>query len=61
MPSAPGRLAVLFVTSEAAPLVKTGMQIGVKEIRHEGWQHYGPLFPEMKVVLLGRDQLIRMT
>lgn len=30
-------------------------QIGVKEIKHAGWQNYVRHFPEMKVVLTGRD------
>ncbi len=30
-------------------------QIGVKEIKHTGWQNYIRHFPEMKVVMLGRD------
>lgn len=30
-------------------------QVGVKEIRHQGWQHYLRLFPEMKVLLTARD------
>ena len=30
-------------------------QIGVKEIRHEGWQDYLHYFPDMKVILTGRD------
>jgi hypothetical protein len=50
-----GYILKAFKQEIYAPLVKAGMQIGVKEIRHEGWQHYGPLFPELKVVLLGRD------
>lgn len=30
-------------------------QIGVKEIRHEGWRKYLRYFPDMKFVLTGRD------
>lgn len=30
-------------------------QLGVKEIRHGGWRNYYHRFPEMKVVLTGRD------
>ena len=30
-------------------------QIGVKEIRHEGWRGYLANFPEMRVILTGRD------
>jgi len=30
-------------------------QIGVKEIRHEGWRKYLKQFPEMKVLLTARD------
>lgn len=30
-------------------------QIGVKEIRHMGWRYYRRHFPNMKVVMLGRD------
>lgn len=30
-------------------------QVGVKEIKHEGWQHYVRHFPELKMLMLGRD------
>lgn len=30
-------------------------QVGVKEVRHEGWEHWLRHFPEMHLVLLGRD------
>jgi hypothetical protein len=30
-------------------------QVGVKEIRHEGWREYAAAFPGMKAVLSGRD------
>lgn len=30
-------------------------QIGVKEIRNEGWEHYLRHFPDMRVVMTGRD------
>lgn len=30
-------------------------QVGVKEIKHKGWQNYVRHFPDMKVVMLGRD------
>jgi len=30
-------------------------QIGVKEIFHTGWEMYSRHFPEMRVILLGRD------
>ena len=30
-------------------------QIGVKEIKHEGWQNYIRHFLSMRVVMLGRD------
>lgn len=37
-------------------LRKIGLQqAGVKEIKHEGWQHYVRHFPELKMVMLGRD------
>ena len=32
-----------------------GIQFGVKEIKHMGWQNYVRHFPEMKVIVLGRD------
>lgn len=31
------------------------IQIGVKEITHQGWQNYYRHFPDMKVIMLGRD------
>jgi len=31
------------------------IQIGVKEITHQGWQNYYRHFPNMKVIMLGRD------
>jgi len=31
------------------------MQIGVKEISHQGWGNYVRHFPEMKVIMMGRD------
>lgn len=30
-------------------------QIGVKEIKHTGWENYAHHFPEMKVIMLARD------
>lgn len=30
-------------------------QVGIKEIKHEGWKHYVRHFPELKMVMLGRD------
>lgn len=30
-------------------------QVGVKEIKHKGWQHYVRHFPDMKMIMLGRD------
>jgi hypothetical protein len=30
-------------------------QIGVKEIRHQGWQNYLRHFPKMRVIMTGRD------
>lgn len=30
-------------------------QLGVKEIKHEGWQYYVQHFPDLKMVMLGRD------
>ena len=44
-----------FKREIVASLSRTGVQAGVKEIRHEGWEHYLPLFPDMKVIMLGRD------
>ena len=31
------------------------IQIGVKEIRHEGWREWFHHFPEMRILLTGRD------
>lgn len=31
------------------------LQIGIKEIKHEGWQHYVRHFPDLKMVMIGRD------
>lgn len=37
-------------------LYAVGMrQVGVKEIKHKGWQHYVRHFPDMKMIMLGRD------
>ena len=36
-------------------LQATIQQIGVKEIKHTGWQNYVQHFPNMKVIMLGRD------
>ena len=30
-------------------------QVGVKEIHHDGWRKYIQYFPEMKILLTGRD------
>lgn len=30
-------------------------QVGVKEIKHSGWEHYVRHFPDMKMIMLGRD------
>lgn len=37
------------------PLREHVAQVGVKEVRHEGWEHWLRHFPAMRVVLLGRD------
>jgi len=36
-------------------LLNCAPQIGVEEIKHTGWKNYVKHFPEMKVVLTGRD------
>lgn len=36
-------------------LTKNILQIGVKEIKNTGWQNYVCHFPEMKVIMTGRD------
>lgn len=38
---------------ESMPLANA--QIGVKEIRNQGWENYWQHFPDMKVILTGRD------
>lgn len=30
-------------------------QIGVKEVKHEGWKHFVKHFPKLRMVMLGRD------
>lgn len=30
-------------------------QVGVKEVKHKGWEHYVRHFPDMKMIMLGRD------
>lgn len=40
----------------ALPLLYSGVeQIGVKEIHPQGWENYLEAFPDMRVVVLGRD------
>ena len=36
-------------------LLKVVSQIGVKEIRHAGWENYIRQFPDLKVVMSGRN------
>ena len=36
-------------------LLRCVPQVGVKEIRHSGWKSYQRHFPDMKIVLTGRD------
>lgn len=44
-----------FANRLAPHLAAQVQQFGVKEIRHEGWRRYARAFPEMKIVLTGRD------
>lgn len=37
------------------PLTQHLKQIGVKETNHQGWSHYLRHFPDMKVIVTGRD------
>lgn len=39
----------------AADIGPYAAQIGVKEVRHRGWQNYVRHFPDMRVVVTGRD------
>jgi hypothetical protein len=31
------------------------MQVGIKEVKHEGWKHVVRHFPNLKMVMIGRD------
>jgi len=43
------------VKQKLLPHLTCDTQIGVKEIAHVGWQNYIKHFPDMKVILTGRD------
>lgn len=49
-----GRI-VRAVHDELLPLIPQVQQVGVKEIFHDNWERYHRVFPEMRVVVLGRD------
>lgn len=53
--NAPKRLVRAFRDELVKPLHTSVEQIGVKEIAHEGWERYAEVFPEMRVLVLGRD------
>lgn len=44
-----------FKNEIAEPLIEQGFQVGVKEINNWGWQSYVRHFPNMKVIITGRD------
>ena len=42
--------------NELIPLLSSClMQVGVKEIRHENWKEYFRCFPDMRILMTGRD------
>jgi hypothetical protein len=45
----------LFRRDLVEPLWRHVAQLGVKEIRHESWREYARVFPDLRVVLTGRD------
>ncbi len=51
----PGALVRGFRDTVAGPMSEHVQQVGVKEIAHSGWQHYQQVFPDMRVIVLGRD------
>ncbi|GAB4519461.1 MAG: hypothetical protein Tsb0013_23300 [Phycisphaerales bacterium] len=53
--NAPSRFVRAFRDELIAPLADHIEQLGVKEIAHEGWQRYADAFPDMRVIVLGRD------
>ncbi|GAB4581819.1 MAG: hypothetical protein Fur0022_45700 [Anaerolineales bacterium] len=44
-----------FKTKLLPQLLQCAPQIGVKEIKHMGWKNYVKHFPDLKVILTGRD------
>lgn len=50
-----GMMAKAFRKELIPQLERVVQQVGMKEIRHEGWRHIHRAFPDMRVILLARD------
>ncbi len=51
----PAHFVKAFRDELIIPLSDRVEQLGVKEIAHEGWGRYARAFPDMRVIVLGRD------
>lgn len=52
---ASGYAARVFRDRIAGPLAERVQQVGIKEVRHDGWEHVVAAFPGLRVVAIARD------
>ncbi|MEL6614939.1 MAG: sulfotransferase [Bacteroidota bacterium] len=52
---ASGYAARVFRDRLARPLAERVQQVGIKEVRHDGWEHVIAAFPDVRVVAIARD------
>lgn len=52
---ASGYAARVFRDRIAGPLAGRVQQVGIKEVRHDGWEHVVAAFPDLCVVAIARD------
>ena len=52
---ASGYAARVFRDRIVQPLAERVEQVGIKEVRHDGWEHVVAAFPDLRVVAIGRD------
>ncbi|MEM1056855.1 MAG: hypothetical protein AAGI52_15130 [Bacteroidota bacterium] len=50
-----GYAARVFRDRIVAPLSRKLEQVGIKEVRHDGWEHVLAAFPDLACVAIGRD------